>query len=327
MNLRNARWLFLFLSMFAGAAVGAQAPAPAFPPAAPSETLALWPGIPPDQSGVTNAPEINTTRPGDPLVAGRPVLRLGHVSRPTLTLYQPQGTPTGAAVLVFPGGGYQILAMDLEGTEACDWLTHEGLACVLVKYRVPDSGPYPKSKAALDDAQRAMGLVRLHAAAWGIDPHRIGVLGFSAGAHLSAALSTHFTQRLYTPVDAADREDIRPDFALVIYPGYLAIAERNMAPNPEIHVTPDTPPTFLLQAENDPVHVENVLVYFKELKAAGVPAELHVYAEGGHGYGLRPTQLPITHWPRLAEIWLHTIGVLKSGPGLAKGNALSGFSK
>jgi acetyl esterase/lipase len=202
--------------------------------------------------------------------------------------------------------------MDIEGTEVCDWLNSAGTNCILVKYRVPGSGPYPKSSAALQDAQRAVGIVRSHAAEWHIDPHRIGVLGFSAGAHLSAALSTHFDQRLYEPVDAADQITCRPDFAVIIYPGYLAVAEQGFAPNSDIHVTDQTPPSFILQAEDDPVHVENATVYFLvlALKNAKVPAELHIYANGGHGYGLRRTELPITAWPHLVETWLQTIHIL-----------------
>ena len=195
-------------------------------------------------------------------------------------------------MVVFPGGGYHILAIDLEGTEVCDWLNSAGITCVLVKYRVPDSGPYPKSSAALQDAQRALGLVRAHAGEWHIDPHRIGVLGFSAGAHLAAALGTHFDQRLYDPIDAADRLSCRPDFAVIVYPGYLALEEKNFAPNADIPVTGKTPPSFIVQAEDDPVHVENAVVYFLALKAAKVPAELHIYAGGGHGYGLRRTRTP-----------------------------------
>jgi acetyl esterase/lipase len=246
----------------------------------------------------------------DNLIAGKPIIRLGNVSTPTLTMYSPVGGNTGAAVVVFPGGGYQILAIDLEGTEVCDWLTSAGVTCVLVKYRVPDSGPYPKSAAALQDAQRAVGMVRAHAAEWHINAKRIGVLGFSAGGHLSAALSTHFEQRLYDPVDAADQLSCRPDFAVIVYPGYLALDDRNFAPNAEIHVTDKTPPTFLVLAEDDPVHVENSTVYFLELKKAKVPAELHLYANGGHGYGLRKTELPITDWPKLVERWLRTIGMV-----------------
>lgn len=247
-----------------------------------------------------------------PRIAGRPLVRLGNVTDPTITLYRaPKDHNSGAAVLVFPGGGYSILAIDLEGTEVCDWLNSIGVNCLLVKYRVPGTGPYPKSSAALQDAQRAMGLARSHAADWGVDPDRIGVLGFSAGAHLSVALSTHYEKRIYPHVDAADDQSCKPDFELIIYPGYLAIADKDFEFNPDIPVTKDTPPTFLLQAEDDPVHVENVIQYFVQLKKAGVPAELHVYTKGGHGYGLRPTDLPITHWPDLATKWLHTIGVLR----------------
>ena len=172
--------------------------------------------------------------------------------------------------------------------------TPAGVTCVLVKYRVPNTGPYPKSPAALQDAQRALGIVRRHAAEWHIDPSRVGVLGFSAGAHLAAALSTHFDKRLYDSVDAADQLGCRPDFAFIIYPGYLANAAEHMAPNADINPTAQTPPTFIVQAENDPVNVENATVYFLQLKAVKVPAELHIYAEGGHGYGLRRTELPVT---------------------------------
>jgi acetyl esterase/lipase len=229
-------------------------------------------------------------------------------------VYTPKGKNTGAAVVVFPGGGYQILAIDLEGTEVCDWLNSIGVNCVLVKYRVPHTGPFPKSIAALQDAQRALGIVRAHAAEWGIDPRRIGVLGFSAGGHLSAALSTHFDQRLYDPVDAADKLSCRPDFAVIVYPGYLALADQNFVPNADIHPTADTPQTFIVQAEDDPVHVENAVVYFMALKNAKVPAELHIYAQGGHGYGLRKTALPVTSWPRLVEVWLNTIKIHPSQP-------------
>jgi acetyl esterase/lipase len=282
-----------------------------WPPAPGHVTLPVWPGAAPG-ARADLPPEADTTTAKDRLIAARPVVRLGNVSEPTLTLYKAKGKSSGAgpAVVVFPGGGYSILAMDLEGTEVCDWLNAAGVTCVLLKYRVPDTGPYPKSPAALQDAQRAMGLVREHAAEWGIDAKRVGVLGFSAGGHLAAALSTHFEQRLYNPVDAADKLSCRPDFAIVIYPGYLALEDKNFAANPDINPTADTPPTFLVQAEDDTVHVENALVYFQQLKNAKVPAELHIYAQGGHGYGLRRTELPVTTWPEAAEKWLHTIGAL-----------------
>jgi acetyl esterase/lipase len=174
---------------------------------------------------------------------------------------------------------------------------------------VPSSGPYPKSPQALEDAQRAFGLVRQHAAEWGIDPHRLGVLGFSAGAHLAAALSTHNAKRIYPVIDAADQQSCRPDFAAIIYPGYLADEKKDFSFSPDLPVTEDTPTTFLLQAENDGAHVENAVQYFMALKQAKVPAELHIYAEGGHGYGLRRTGLPITAWPDLVDTWLKTIHV------------------
>ena len=266
---------------------------------------------------------------------------MSNVTRPTMTVYSPQGKNTGVAIVVFPGGGYQTLAIDLEGTEVCDWLTSRGITCVLLKYRVtdvgpyPKSGPYPESPMALEDAQRTMGLVRLRATEWHIDPHKIGVLGFSAGGHLVAAISNHFERRLYPAVDAADNESCRPDFAVAVYPGHLSlhaaewdakqgtkkfviprpehqsISDAYLALNPDLRVTSRTPPTFLLQAEDD--HVDSVydsLSYFIALQKAGVPAEMHLYPYGGHAFGLRRTNLAITEWPQLVERWLKTIGMI-----------------
>ena len=304
--MRTTPLLFVLL---AGISTSLFAQKPAWSPAPGHATINVWPrGAP----GAQPAPasETDTTTTTDHMVAGRPVIRLGNVSVPTLTLYSPKGANTGAAVVVFPGGAYRIVAIDLEGTEVCDWLNSIGVSCVLLKYRVPDSGPYPKSSAALQDAQRSLGIVRSHAAEWHIDPNRIGVLGFSAGAHIAAALSTHYDQRLYDPIDDADKLSCRPDFAVIVYPGYLALADQNFAPNPEIHVTDKTPPTFIVQAEDDPVHVENATVYFLALKNAKVPAELHIYAQGGHGYGLRRTAFPVSTWPQSAETWLRNTQIL-----------------
>ncbi len=288
---------------------------PAWQPPANLATLPLWPnGVPPGGPAISG-PEVDTTTAKDNLIAGKPLIRLGSVSTPTLTVYPPKGKNTGVGIVVFPGGGYQILAIDLEGTEVCDWLNATGITCLLVKYRVPGTGPYPKSDAALQDAQRAVGLVREHAAEWHIDPKKVGVLGFSAGAHLAAAVSNHFEKRLYAPIDAADNLSCRPDFAVVVYPGYLALADKDFAPNSEINPTAETPPTFIVQAEDDPVHVENSTVYFLQLKKAKVPAELHIYAQGGHGYGLRRTELPVTAWPNLVEVWLRTIHILPGSHG------------
>jgi acetyl esterase/lipase len=288
-------------------APGAQTPAWAPPIDRP--TILVWPHGAPGAKA-DGPPEANMTTAKDRVVGGRAVIRLSNVSTPTLTLYSPKEKNTGAAVMVFPGGGYQVLAIDLEGTEVCDWLVSEGITCILLKYRVPDAGPYPVSEAPLQDAQRAMGLVREYAAEWHVDPKRIGVLGFSAGAHLAAALSNLYEKRVYDPIDAADQLSCRPNFAVIVYPGYLALAEKNFEANPEIRPTAQTPPTFIVQAEDDTVHVENAVVYFMALKNAKVPAELHIYAEGGHGYGMRRTELPVTTWPQSVDIWLHTIHVL-----------------
>jgi acetyl esterase/lipase len=311
------RALALFPFVVAASLAAAQSPSAAssarssaWQPPADKLTLKLWPqGAPGPQTAAGE--EHDTTKPTDNLIMGKPLIRLGDVSTPTITLYAaPAEHNSGAAVVVFPGGGYQILAIDLEGTEVCDWLNSIGVNCILLKYRVPQTGPYPKSSAALQDAQRAVGMVRQHATEWKIDPGRVGVLGFSAGGHLAAALSTHYDQRLYPAVDAADQLSCRPDFAFIIYPGYLALSEKNFEFNPDIPVTSSTPPAFVIQAEDDPVHVENAVAYFMALKKAGVPAELHLFAKGGHGYGLRPGLNPVTKWPALAQTWLYTIHVL-----------------
>ena len=216
-----------------------------------------------------------------------------------------------------------MLAIDLEGTEVCDWLAARGVTCVLLKYRVP-SLPYvwqcqcrPRNKSistpSLQDAQRAVRLVRARAAQWRIDPRKVGVIGFSAGGYLVAEVSTHFKDRLYAPVDAADQQSSRPDFAIALYPGHLALAQNSIALNPNIesHITAETPPTFLLQNEDDHVDsIEDALSYYMGLKKAGVPVELHAYAQGGHAFGLRPSKLPVSGWPGLVETWLRTIGVV-----------------
>jgi acetyl esterase/lipase len=279
--------------------------------AADSSPLPLWPGTPPGEKG-TLGPEKDTTKATDGLVAGRPVVRLGSVSNPTMTLYRaPAASNTGATIVVFPGGGYNILAMDLEGTEVCEWVNSLGVNCALVKYRVPVRAGLPRHGPPLQDAQRAVGMVRYRAAEWGLDPKRTGVLGFSAGGHLVAVLSTNFETRTYDSVDDADKLSCRPDFALLIYPAYLtAKSEHGPILAPELTVTANTPPSFLIQAEDDGVGVENTLVYYAALRAAKVPAEAHLYPIGGHGYGLRSTDKPITGWPRLAEAWLRSLGAL-----------------
>ena len=279
--------------------------APSYSPASePAALIELWSGAAPAEKGDIGE-ERNTTQAKDGLVAGKPVIRLGNVSKPTVAIYRPMPEKnTGAAVVVCPGGGYQILAMDLEGTEVCDWLNSIGITGVLLKYRVPKRAGLEKHTAALQDAQRALGIVRYRAKEWGIDPRRIGILGFSAGGHLAAALSNNYDQRSYPQVDDADSTSCRPDFTLLIYPGYLTIKESNDSIPPELNITSNTPPTFIVMAEDDPVRVENALFYSIALRKARVPLELHVYPSGGHGYGLRPTKNVVTTWPQRAAEWM-----------------------
>ncbi len=285
--------------------------------AQPSGAVPLWPHGAPGESPLPQ-PESDTSGPNGALVAGRSVIRLGNVSSPTLTVYSPPvGKNTGAAVLVFPGGGYSILALDLEGSEICQWLNTLGVTGVLVKYRVPAQQNSARKDAPLQDAQRAISLVRYNAAKWKIDPARIGVVGFSAGGHLVAVLSNRFTKRIYEPIDEADTAPMRPDFAMLVYPAYLVARDDALAP--ELTVTSSTPPTFLIQAENDGVRVENSLIYYETLRKSGVLAEMHLYSEGGHGYGLRATANPITGWPLRAAEWLQHIGMLGAAPASSPG--------
>ncbi len=274
-------------------------------------TLLLWPKGNPEPSKVVG-PEVDPTTDADRMVSGKVTVRVTNVSQPTLTVYPPKGKNSGAAALVFPGGSYIRLAYNIEGTEVCDWLNSIGMTCVLVKYRVPEEGHYPANVEDLEDAQQAMRMTREHAVEWHVDPQRIGVIGFSAGAHLAVVLSTH--PEFQGKNVAASAVDARPDFQMVIYPGWLT----GPAGKVDVSVAPNAgvPPTFLVQAENDyTAHVENVLGYFQALKDAKIPAELHVYTEGGHGFGMRPTELPISHWGAVAETWLHTIHVL-GAPGV-----------
>jgi acetyl esterase/lipase len=215
--------------------------------------LALWPGAAPGEIAAL-PPEADITKATDQLVAGRRVIRLGNVSTPTITVYRPEASrDTGVAVLVCPGGGYYILAMDLEGTEVCAWLNSIGVTAVLLKYRVPAQPGQARQAAPLQDAQRALGLVRYHAAEWRIDARRIGVLGFSAGGHLAAMLASNHSSRAYPVVDAADAVSCRPDFTVLIYPAYLVADGTDGPVRPEVapHRT-ETPPVFLAMAEDDP---------------------------------------------------------------------------
>ncbi|MDE2183142.1 MAG: alpha/beta hydrolase [Alphaproteobacteria bacterium] len=312
---------FLSLALCAVIALGGEhALADTWAPSRGHAQMPIWPDKVPDAEPVPGPETAVTT---SHLVAGRHYVAVMNVSRPTMTVYSPIGKNSGAAVVVFPGGGFEVLAIDLEGTEVCDWLTSKGISCILLKYRVP-SEPYDwhcrcrpdnlvTSTPSLQDAQRAIGIVRLHAREWRIDSHKIGVLGFSAGGYLAAEISTNYRHRLYAPVDDADQESARPDFAVLVYPGHLATDNGSL--NPNIAVSSETPPTFLVQAEDDNVDgVKQSLVYYAALKKDDVPVEMHLYAQGGHAFGLRPTALAITHWPVLVEQWLRTIGILPHAP-------------
>jgi acetyl esterase/lipase len=296
----------------------ANANASRWQPSAGHTQMPIWPGAAPDAPPVPGAESATVS---EKLLAGKPATAVTNVTRPTMTVYAPEGKNTGAAVVVIPGGGFQILAIDLEGTEVCDWLTSRGITCVLLKYRVP-SKPYvwqcdcrphnlSTSMPSLQDVQRTMRLVRFHAVQWHIDPHKVGVLGFSAGGYLVAEISTSFERSLYSPVDAADKESSRPDFAMPIYPGHLVTADGKL--NPNVPVSNKSPPTFLVQAEDDFVDgVDQSLVYYAALAKAHVPVEMHLYAQGGHAFGLRRTTFPITEWPRLAEAWMRAIGIVEN---------------
>lgn len=275
------------------------------------EPMPLWPKAPPKETGgLGEEKDITDAKSG--LVAGQRVIRLGNVSQPTLTFYPaPADKNTGATVVICPGGGYHILAMDLEGAEIAAWLNSIGVNAVLLKYRVPARKGRERWEAPLEDAQRALGLVRARAKEWGIDPKRVGVIGFSAGAHLCAVLCSKYNHRTYEPVDAADQESCRPDFAMLIYPAYLTLEKENNKLPPELNITQDTPPTLLIQTQDDVIRVECSVYYYLALKNAKVPAELHLYPTGGHGYGLRPTDKTVTTWPKRAEEWMKAMGWVK----------------
>ena len=287
-------------------------------PPAGVEQIPLWPdGAKIARPEVKGEESVNRSTS---LVAGRPSTVVENVVRPTMTVFPANGANTGAAVVVFPGGGYHNLWIDIEGTEVCDWITTKGITCIVLKYRVPGGGPYgltmPRVPMALQDAQRAIGLLRERGSEWGIDPHKIGVLGFSAGGHLVAWVSNE-AKRSYAPVDAADKQSSRPDFAVVLYPGHIWDYEDNHFQQPAngLRVTKDAPPTFIVQAQDDPVdNIHESVTYYLALLNAKVPTELHLYAHGGHAFGLRRTDQPITQWPAQAETWLRTIGMLPKTP-------------
>ncbi|MBW3543319.1 MAG: alpha/beta hydrolase [Planctomycetes bacterium] len=273
--------------------------------AAELETFDLWPGKAPGETG--DLPSESTLPDQGP----KKVVRLTNVTEPTLTIFPaPEDRRTGTAVLVCPGGGYNILAWDLEGEEVARWLNSIGVTAALLKYRVPRRKDRAKHEAPLQDAQRALSLLRSRAEEWHIDPKRIGILGFSAGGHLSVATSTNFDRRQYESLDEHDRASCRPDFAVLIYPAYLVEEGQTDKLAPEIRVSAETPPMFFAHAGDDRIGPENSIALYLALKQAGVPAELHIYECGGHGFGLRDSEHPCSQWPARCEAWLRGRGLL-----------------
>ncbi|MFN4258691.1 MAG: alpha/beta hydrolase [Gemmataceae bacterium] len=272
-------------------------------------TLDVWSGPAPGEVGKIEEEKLVEGKPGQ-----RTVKRLTNVSKPTLTVFKPAADKdTGAAVLICPGGGYNILAWDLEGEEVAAWLNSIGVTGVVLKYRVPRRGKLTSDGqpiAPLQDAQRALRLVRSKAKEWGIDPDRIGILGFSAGGHLSAAVATNFDQCSYEPMDDVDKLSSRPDYAVLVYPAYL-LSKDNLQLTPHIRVSKDTPPTFFAHASDDRILPDNSVQMYLALRRAGVPAELHIYAQGGHGFGLRPSEQPCSTWPARCAEWLKAQGILE----------------
>jgi acetyl esterase/lipase len=292
----------LLLGFFFGLLIAA-------PLSAEPVTFNLWPGKPPGETKEL-PPEADQTKAEDNLIAGRRIIKLGNVSTPQLIVYRPpKEQANGAAIIIAPGGGFHILAYDLEGTEVAEWLNSIGVTAIVLKYRVPFRDPERPWLAALQDAQRAISLVRSRSAEWGIDAKRIGILGFSAGGH-AAGMAALLPERQYAAVDNADKPPSRPDFAVLIYPGGFLDKESNKLRD-DLRVTKDAPPMFLAHAHNDEVSSLNSALLYVALKKAGVSAELHIYAKGGHGYGLRQTNLPVTTWPARLEAWLNTEGWTK----------------
>lgn len=281
----------------------------------------LWPGKAPDEKGEAG-PERTLMSPRldhKQVEVTEPTRLVTNVSRPTITIYRPaKDKDTGTAVLICPGGGYWNLYWQLEGEEVAAWLNSLGVTGIILKYRVPrhsDEIPTQPARRPLQDAQRAVSLVRSKAGAWGINPQRIGMIGFSAGGHLAIATATSFPKRTYEPIDDVDKVSCRPDFAILAYPGYLKPKDKDEL-SPGLHIPAGTPPVFLAHGGADIISdATHSVVMYLALKKAGVPAELHIYATAAHDFGVRPSDHPCSTWTQACATWLGHQGLLKPSKG------------
>jgi acetyl esterase/lipase len=264
----------------------------------------LWPAKPPgDPDGIEEK-----ATPGE-----RGLKRVDSTGHPTIAVYSPaKDKNTGAAIVVAPGGGYRMLAFEHEGTQVGEWLASIGVTAVLLKYRVPKRPGDDDNQLPLQDAQRAISLTRSKSAEWGIDPSRIGIMGFSAGGHLAANASTNYDRRAYEAVDDADKASCRPDFAVLIYPGGVLDRQDKDKLSPQMRITKDTPPAFLAVSSDDKGSAPGTIRLFQGLRDAGVPAELHVFATGGHGWGMRKSDQTFGGWTARCEEWMRSRGLLKA---------------
>ncbi|HEY5314518.1 MAG TPA: alpha/beta hydrolase [Pirellulales bacterium] len=283
--------------------------------ARPAEVLDVWPGKAPSETGSIPEEAHSLGKSGESE-------RIENVSRPTLAVYRPApDRNNGAALLIAPGGGYRMLAWNKEGVEIAQWANSLGMTGVVLKYRVPRRSDQPASGAPLQplqDAQRALSIIRSRASNWAIDPHKIGMIGFSAGGSLTANLSTHFQKRAYPAVDATDETSCRPDFAVLVYPGGIVDKQTGKLA-PQFTVTKQSPPMFFAVAGDDLSAADNSIQFYQAARAAGLPAELHVYSRGGHGFGLRaPAGSGVANWPQACEVWLRNIAMLPQPPVAAQ---------
>jgi acetyl esterase/lipase len=266
------------------------------------EMVKLWPDTPPGYQTPAGE-EGNKSKPSDRGVEGKPVIRIGNVSQPALEVFlPPEGNRSGAAMVICPGGGFNILAWDLEGTEVAEWFNTQGIAAFVLKYRVPTNAHSVKWEPPAQDAQRAIRWVRSQAEKYGIDKEKVGILGFSAGGCTAARATLHQNPTLYDAVDAIDQESAKPNLAVLIYPAYLVGQDGKLLD--DVKIDASTPPMFLAYAFDDPVRPENAIEMMAALKRANVPSELHLYDTGGHGYGLRQGSNPAAAWADRCREWL-----------------------